>query len=102
MIGVKDEDRTTGECGRRIMVLKRVKIHSYEVGLHFHDGEFRGLVEAGRHLFFDPLGRVRVEVVSLRAPWLMHEKLDVIVGSEALTDRAVVLDLKDYERGLVW
>ena len=32
----------------------------------------------------------------------MHEKLDVIVRSGALKDRAVVLDLKDYERALVW
>ena len=38
----------------------------------------------------------------MREPWLVHEKLDVIVKSGALKDRAVVLDLKDYERALVW
>jgi len=32
----------------------------------------------------------------------VHEKLDVIVKSGALADRAVVLDLKDYERALMW
>src|SRR5437899_4713928 len=84
------------------MVIKLVKIRTYEAGLHFHDGEFRGLLEAGHHWFFDPLGRVRVEVVSQRAPWIVHEKLDMIVKSGALADRAVVLDLKDYERGLIW
>src|SRR5580704_2188045 len=84
------------------MVFSRVKIHSYEVGLYFRDGEFRGLVEAGRHWIFDPLGRARIEVVSLRAPWLVHDKLDVIVKSGALDGRAKVLDLKDYQRALVW
>lgn len=48
------------------------------------------------------LNKVRVEVVSQREPWLVHEKLDLIVKSGALADRAVVLDLKDHERALVW
>jgi hypothetical protein len=79
-------------------MLKTIKIRSYEMGLHFRDGEFKGLLGAGRHWFFDPLGKVKVEVVSQRSPWLAHEKLDVIVKSGALKDRAVVLDLKDYQR----
>ena len=84
------------------MVFRRVKIHSYEVGLCFRDGEFRGLVEAGRHWFFDPLGKVAVEVVSRRAPFLAHDKLDLIVKSGELKAYAEVLDLKDDERALVW
>jgi regulator of protease activity HflC (stomatin/prohibitin superfamily) len=84
------------------MVIRRVKIPTYHVGLYFRDGEFRGLLDAGRHWFFDPLRRVRVEVLSLRAPWLVHEQLDVLVNSGALSGRAAVLDLKDYERALVW
>jgi len=84
------------------MVLKRYRIHSYEIGLHFRDGEFKGLLGEGRHWFLDPLSRLRVEVVSQRDPWLVHEKLDMIVKSGALADRAVVLDLKDDQRGLVW
>jgi regulator of protease activity HflC (stomatin/prohibitin superfamily) len=83
-------------------ILKIIKIRSYEVGLHFRDGEFKGLLGAGRHWFLDPLGKVRVEVVSQRAPWLVHDKLDVIVKSGALGERAVVLDLKDHQRALVW
>lgn len=78
------------------------KIRKYEVGLHFRDGEFRGLLDAGRHWFFDPLGKVQVDVATQRSPWLSHEKLDVIVKSGALKDRAVVLDLKDNQRALVW
>lgn len=85
-----------------MLILKRFKIRSYEMGLVFREGDFRGLVAAGRHWFIDPLNRVRVDVVSQRDPWLVHEKLDLIVKSGALKDRAVVLDLKDHERALVW
>ncbi|MBL8809511.1 MAG: slipin family protein [Planctomycetaceae bacterium] len=85
-----------------MFVFKRIKIRSYEVGLLFRDGEFQGLVKAGTHWYFDPFGKIRVEVVSQREPWLVHEKLDLIVKSGALTDHAIVLDLKDNERALVW
>lgn len=83
-------------------MLKIVTIRSYEMGLHFRDGEFKGLLGRGRHVFFDPMGKTQIEVVSQRSPWLTHEKLDMIVRSGALKDRAVVLDLKDDQRGLVW
>ncbi len=85
-----------------MFLLKRYKIRSYEVGLYFRDGEFRGLIEQGTRWFIDPLGKVRVDVVSKREPWLVHDKLDLIVNSGALKDRAVVLDLQDHERALVW
>ena len=85
-----------------MFVIKYVKIRSYEIGLYFHDREFKGLLTEGRHWLFDPLCKARVEVVSQHDPWLVHEKLDMIVKSGALADRAVVLDLKDDQRGLVW
>ena len=74
------------------MVLKYVKIRSYEKGLYFRDGEFKGLLDEGRYWFLDPLGKVRVDVVSQRAPWLVHEKLDMIVKSGELGEQAMVLD----------
>jgi regulator of protease activity HflC (stomatin/prohibitin superfamily) len=85
-----------------LKILKRIKIRKDEIGLVFRDGDFRGLLEPGRYWFFDPLRRLKVEVVSQRAPWLVHEKLDLIIKSGVLGERAVVLDLKDYERALVW
>jgi regulator of protease activity HflC (stomatin/prohibitin superfamily) len=85
-----------------MLLFKRYKIRSYEMGLLFREGEFRGLLEAGTHWFVDPLNKVRADIVSQRDPWLVHEKLDLIVKSGALRDRAVVLDLKDHERALVW
>src|SRR3954471_22988940 len=83
-------------------MFKRVKIRSYEYGLYFREGEFKRDLLPGRYWFFDPLLKTQVDVVSQRAPWLAHEKLDVIVQSGALAGRAEVIDLKDYERGLVW
>jgi SPFH domain / Band 7 family len=83
-------------------MLKIVKIRSYEMGLYFRDGEFKGLLGEGWHWFFHPLGKAKVDIVSQRAPWLVHDKLDVIVKSGALAERAVVLDLKDHQRALVW
>jgi hypothetical protein len=85
-----------------MFLFKRIKIRSYEAGLRFREGEFVGIMGEGRHWLFDPLHKVHVDVVSQRAPWLVHEKLDVIVKSGALAGRAEVVDLKDYERALVW
>lgn len=81
---------------------KRVKVRSYEQGLYFRDGEFVGLVGTDRRWFFDPFGKVQVDVVSQRSPWLVHEKLDVIAKSGQLVGDAQVVDLKDYQRALVW
>lgn len=83
-------------------MFKIIFIRQYEVGLVFRDGQFEGLLEPGRTWFFDPLGKIRVDIVSQRAPWLQHEKLDVLVKSGVLEGKAVVVDLKDYQRGLVW
>lgn len=85
-----------------MLLFKRFRIRSYEMGLLFRNGEFCGLLQAGVHWFFDPLGKVRIDVVSQRDPWLVHEKLDLIVKSGQLSGHAMVLDLKDDERGLVW
>lgn len=82
--------------------LKFSRIRSYEVGLHFRDGEFLGLLGEGTHWLIDPLGRVSVEVASRRSPRLVHEKLDLIAASGALKGQAMVVDLKDDQRGLVW
>jgi len=85
-----------------MLFFKRYTIRSFEMGLHFRNGEFRGLLGAGTHWFFDPFGKVAVEIVSRRAPFLAHEKLDVIVKSGELKGYAEVLDLQDDERALVW
>ena len=82
--------------------VNRFKVRSYEMGLHFRDGEFRGLLTPGEHVFFDPAGKLKVEVVSRRTPFFTHETLDVVAASGALKGFAQVVDLQDSERGLVW
>lgn len=83
-------------------MLKFVWIRAHQVGLHFHADRFVGLLEAGTHVLVDPLGRAEVTKSPLRAPWIQHEKLDLIVQSGALAGRALVLDLEDHQRALVW
>jgi len=85
-----------------MLFVKRIKIAKFEKGLYFKDREFQGVLEPGKYRFLDPLGKVRVEAVSVRDPWLVHRELDVIVKSGALEGRAAVVDLKDHERALVW
>ena len=87
---------------RWLAFVKRYRIRTYEIGLLFRNGEFRKVLDAGVHWFIDPWLGVQVDVVSLREPRLVHEKLDLIVRSGALQDRAHVLELKDHERALVW
>ena len=77
-----------------MLFFKRIKIRSYEIGLYFRDGEFKGLLGEGRHWLFDLFGKVRVDVANMRDAWLAHDKLDMIFKSGALKDCAVVMDLK--------
>lgn len=85
-----------------MFLFKHFKIRSFEIGLLFRDGEFDRLLTAGSHWVFDPFHKVRVDVVSQRDPWLVHAQLDLIIKSGVLKDLAVVLELKDFERALVW
>jgi hypothetical protein len=84
------------------MLVKKIMIRSYEVGLKFRDGEFKGILHAGKHWIVDPWNKIRVRVVSAREPWLVDDQLDMIVKSGAIQGRAEVIDLKDYQRALVW
>lgn len=84
------------------MLLKKFVVRSYEVGLKFRNGEFVGILNAGTHWIVDPLNRVSMRIVSTRDPWLVDEQLDVIVKSGSLQGKAEVVDLKDYQRALVW
>jgi regulator of protease activity HflC (stomatin/prohibitin superfamily) len=79
-----------------------INIHEHERGLLFEDGVFTRILAPGRHWVLDPLGRRRIEKVSVRNAWLKHVDLEVIAKSGQLEGQARVLDLKDHERALVW
>jgi regulator of protease activity HflC (stomatin/prohibitin superfamily) len=85
-----------------MFIVKKIKIRSHEKGLLFRDREFKGLLNSGKHWLVDPFCQARVDVVSQRAPWLSHPELDLIVKYGLSEDEAVVLDLKDQQRALVW
>jgi regulator of protease activity HflC (stomatin/prohibitin superfamily) len=74
-----------------MLFMKWIKVGKLEKGLLFREREFQGILEPGRYWFCDPLGKVRVDVVSVREPWLVHRDLDVIVKSGALEGRAEVV-----------
>ena len=83
-------------------MLRRMKIKAHERGLVWREGELIAVLRPGVHWYLDPLLKLRFERVSPRDPWLVHKDLDLIAKSGMLGDEAVVVDLRDYERALVW
>lgn len=83
-------------------MIRRMKILPHERGLLFREGAFVSVLRPGVHWTFDPLLKLRLQVVSPRNPWLVHRDLDLIVKSGKLAGEAIAIDLKDYERALVW
>jgi regulator of protease activity HflC (stomatin/prohibitin superfamily) len=80
----------------------RYKIKPHERGLVFKDGDLVAVLTPGIHWYLDLLWKMRLQVVSPRDPWLVHKDLDIIVKSGKLAGEAIVVDLKDSERALVW
>lgn len=85
-----------------MMLIRGFKIRTHERGLMFRDRVFERVLRPGWHFVWDPLYKVRVDRVSVRNPWLFHAELDEIVKASAAGDELRVVDLKDYERALVW
>ncbi len=83
-------------------MIRRIRIRAHQLGLVFRDGAFSRILESGRHWIFDPSMRTRVEVVSTRDVIFTHEQIDKIADSGLLKERAIALDLRDYQRALVW
>ncbi len=83
-------------------MFKRYKVLRHEFGLKYVEDEFVGVLMPGVHWFVDLLGRIRVDVVSAREPFLVREDNDVLVKSGALEGVAQVIELTDRQRALVW
>lgn len=83
-------------------MIRRIRIKPHERGLLFREGEPVAVLRPGVHWYLDPLLKLRLQIVSPREPWLVHKDLDLIVKAGILGSEAVVLDLKDHERALVW
>ena len=85
-----------------MFLFKKITLRSFERAALYKKGEFERMLGAGEHWLFDPRGELRVEMFSLRDPWIKSASLDVLVKAEAFGDEAVVIELTDGERGLVW
>jgi regulator of protease activity HflC (stomatin/prohibitin superfamily) len=83
-------------------MIRRMKIKAHERGLLFREGDLVAVLLTGVHWYLDPLLKLRLQVVTPRDPWLVHKDLDLIAKSGLLGSDAVVVDLKDHERALVW
>lgn len=77
-----------------------------QIGLHFRNEEFVGVLGPGRHFMFDLLGKHRVDVVSTRNVLLNHKAIEDIVcqdrAHQLLKGLAQSLELNDRQRALVW
>ncbi|HYC60445.1 MAG TPA: slipin family protein [Thermoanaerobaculia bacterium] len=79
-----------------------MKIRPHERGLLFREGEPIAVLRPGVHWYLDPLLKLRMQIVSPRNPWLVHKDIELIVKSGILGNEAVVIDLRDDQRALVW
>ena len=82
------------------------KIKPHEIGLHFRDDEFMGVLRPGRHWMFSPWFKQRVDLVSTREILLQHRLVSDIVRADQesglLKGLATTLDLTDRQRALIW
>ena len=84
-------------------MIRRLKIHPHERGLLFREGDLIAILQPGVHWRFDPLFKLRLHRVSTREAWLQHKDRALIIRSGLLSaDDAVVINLPDDQRGLVW
>ncbi len=81
-------------------MFKHYKIASHEAALVFRNGEFRLLLETGRHWLWTAFNKTCVRIVSKRDPWLIDAQLDLIVKSGALEGRAVAVELEGSRAGV--
>ena len=83
-------------------MIRSFRVKAHERGLLFREGDLIAVLTPGRYWRLDPLWKLRLDRVSTREAWLSHRDLDVIVRSGLIGSDAVVLDLTDAERALVW
>ena len=79
------------------------RVRAQERGLLWKNKEFAGILGEGVYCFFDPIGAIKVEVLSRLTPWIRHDQLPAMIKSGRLTGPDVeVLELATHQRGLAW
>lgn len=82
-------------------MLFRIKVREFERAFLIRNKEFKRVLGPGVHWMSNPF-RAYVEVSSVREPLIKSGHLDVIVKKGALGDEAIVLELEDTQRAIVW
>src|SRR4051794_33786148 len=80
---------------KEVPMIRKLKVRNHERGLLFREGDLIAALQPGTHWKFDPLLKLRFDVVSTRKVWLEHKDIDLIVRSGLIGDDALVLNLKD-------
>jgi regulator of protease activity HflC (stomatin/prohibitin superfamily) len=83
-------------------MIKLFKVARYERAFLFRDRDFVRVLGPGWYFYADPLFRLRVEIEDVTGPRIETERLELIVKSGALGDEALVVDLADGQRALVF
>ena len=83
-------------------MINRIKIKPDQIGLQFRDGQFQKALSPGVHYLFDPFFRLKIQVTSLREHFFVHPQLTEMIKAEAFKGIGQVLDLRDWQRALIW
>jgi regulator of protease activity HflC (stomatin/prohibitin superfamily) len=79
-----------------------VTVRSFERAFLFREGDLSEVLGPGKHRLWNPLGRLRADVLSAREPWIRHADLDLAVKGKHLERLAQVVELDQHEAALVW
>jgi regulator of protease activity HflC (stomatin/prohibitin superfamily) len=79
-----------------------VHVRSFERAFLFREGDLVEILGPGKHRLWNPLRRLRADVMSAREPWIRHADLDLAVKGDHLQRLAKVVELAQHERALVW
>ena len=84
-------------------MLGRKRILANEKGLYFLRKQFTDVFNEGIYWFLNPFVNQKLDIVSVKYPWLDHEELEAIIKSDKINrDELEVIDLKDNQRAIVW
>lgn len=84
-------------------MLRRKRILAHERGLYFMRDQFIDFLGEGIYWFLNPFVNRKLDIVSVKYPWLAHEELEAIIKSGKINkDELEVIDLKDNQRAIVW
>ena len=83
-------------------MFKRFKIRKFEVGLLFKEEAFEGILTEGTHKYFDPFGKIRVDVVSKKDAVIKHERIEELVLSKKLGGNCLTCELNADQCAFEW